>query len=246
MNAEPAAQLALLDLQAADTAIRQLAHRRANLPEVAELAGLDQQLRAQRDEVVGLQTQASDLDREQRRVDRDVEQVRARAERDRNRMSSGAALAKELESMQHEVGTLARRQAELEDAELEVMQRREDIERRLDAVQSEIAAAEDRALEAAGRRDEATVELDRAEAERASERAAAVRLIPAELVALYERVRDQSGGVGAAMLRARRCEGCRLDLAPSELAAVRNAAPSEVLRCEQCRRILVRTAESGL
>ena len=70
--------------------------------------------------------------------------------------------------------------------------------------------------------------------------------IPADLLALYEKAREHSGGVGAAMLRARRCEGCRIELSGSELSAVRTAEPDEVVRCENCRRILVRTDESGL
>jgi predicted nucleic acid-binding Zn-ribbon protein len=66
------------------------------------------------------------------------------------------------------------------------------------------------------------------------------------LLALYERIRTQTGGTGAAMLQARQCQGCRLELYGNELSAVRNADPHEVVRCENCGRILVRTAESGL
>ena len=66
------------------------------------------------------------------------------------------------------------------------------------------------------------------------------------LLSLYDRVRTQTGGTGAALLKARRCEGCRIELYGRELAAARNAAPDEVLRCDNCGRVLVRTAESGL
>ena len=62
---------------------------------------------------------------------------------------------------------------------------------------------------------------------------------------LYEKVRETTG-MGAAMLRAGRCEGCRLELSGSERARVRGADPDEVVQCEECRRILVRTNESGL
>ena len=69
--------------------------------------------------------------------------------------------------------------------------------------------------------------------------------LDAALLALYEKIRESSGA-GAAMLRARRCEGCRLELNPQELQRIRSAADDEVVRCEECRRILVRTGESGL
>ena len=69
---------------------------------------------------------------------------------------------------------------------------------------------------------------------------------PADLLALYERMREQHGGVGAAALRRGRCEGCHLSLNTVDLNNIRAADPDEVLRCEECRRILVRTPESGL
>ena len=68
----------------------------------------------------------------------------------------------------------------------------------------------------------------------------------AELVALYEKIRARENGVGAAALHQRRCPGCRLELTASDVSRLRDAAPDEVLRCEQCQRILVRTPESGL
>jgi uncharacterized protein len=69
---------------------------------------------------------------------------------------------------------------------------------------------------------------------------------PPELLDLYEKLRAQHGGVGAAALRRGRCEGCHLSLNTVDLNSIRAAAPDEVLRCEECRRILVRNAESGL
>ena len=70
--------------------------------------------------------------------------------------------------------------------------------------------------------------------------------VQALLVALYEKIREQQGGVGAAELRQRRCGGCRLELNNVEINELRDADPDEVMRCDECRRILVRTAESGL
>jgi predicted nucleic acid-binding Zn-ribbon protein len=70
--------------------------------------------------------------------------------------------------------------------------------------------------------------------------------IPDDLLALYERIRADQAGVGAAHLQRGRCGGCRLELPPSEIEQLRKAPANEVIRCEECRRILVRTAESGL
>jgi predicted nucleic acid-binding Zn-ribbon protein len=67
-----------------------------------------------------------------------------------------------------------------------------------------------------------------------------------DLVALYEKIRASSDGIGAAVLRRRRCEGCNLELNQGEINRFTAAAEDEVLRCEECRRILVRTSDSGL
>jgi uncharacterized protein len=228
VKADPEVQLRLLDLQARDAALARLEHRRRTLSELAVIVDADTRLAALRADVVRAETEVGDLDRELRRLEDDVDQVRRRAERDQQRMLSGAVPAKELESLQHEVETLTRRQSDLEDTELEVMERREDAEARAGEVRAEVEK----------------VTATRSEAEEA--RAVLADGLPADLMALYEKVRAASGGVGAAMLRQRRCEGCRLELMGAELRAAQAAPPDEVLRCENCRRILVRTTESGL
>jgi predicted nucleic acid-binding Zn-ribbon protein len=246
VKAEPAVQLRLLELQRLDTALTRLEHRRHALPELTVIAAADTRLAELRDAVVLAETEVSDLDREQRRLDTDVEQVRQRSRRDQQRMQAGGIPAKELESLQHEVESLARRQSDLEDAELEVMERREEAESRAAELRADVAAVTAERDAAAHARDAAWVEIDAEAAEDTGARSSLAGELPGELLALYEKVRAAAGGVGAAELRQRRCEGCRLELAGSELRAARAAAPDEVLRCENCRRILVRTPESGL
>lgn len=246
MNADPFAQLRLLDLQDLDTGLAQLAHRRRTLPELAELAANAAQLAAARDDITAATIAVEDIDRDQARLEADVEVVRNRAGRDAARMEAGGLPARELESLQHEIATLARRQSTLEDELLEVMEQREAAGSALAAAMSAAATLGEAAAALAAARDEAFAQIDADLATRAVQRAEDAALVPAELLALYEKVRDASGGQGAAALKQRRCEGCRLELAGSELSAVRMAKPDAVLRCENCRRILVRTDESGL
>jgi predicted nucleic acid-binding Zn-ribbon protein len=245
VNADTATQLRLLDLQAADTALSQLAHRRKTLPELAAIATAEKRASELHNEMVDAQTRAGDIAGEQRRLENDVDTVRARASRDESRLQAGGLPARELESLQHEIATLARRQSTLEDELLDVMERAEEAESALTeaTARHDVVTTELRNLEAA--RDAALAEIDEAIARRTPERAAIAAEIPADLLALYERAHRQSG-TGAALLRQRRCEACHIELSGSELAAVRNAAPDEVVRCDNCRAILVRTAESGL
>jgi hypothetical protein len=246
VKADPQAQHLLLDLQAIDTALARLAHRRAKLPELEQLAALQRQLAAMEDKRVRARADADDLDRDIARLERDVEQVRARKDRDSARLASGGGPARELEALQHEVESLTRRQITLEDQQLELMERREQAQAALDELDAELVAAGRRRTETEARRDVALAEIDAEQAARIEARKPLVAQLPADLVSLYERIRDDSGGIGAAPLRAGRCGGCRLELAGSERARVRAAPPDEVMRCEECRRIMVRDAEPGL
>jgi predicted nucleic acid-binding Zn-ribbon protein len=245
VNADHATQLRLLELQHADTALAQLAHRRRTLPEIAALAERASRASALRDEVVEAQTAVDDLAAEQQRLENDVEAVRTRAQRDEQRLQAGGLPSRELEGLQHEITTLARRQSTLEDELLEVMERREEAESKLAELTARQAALGSEQVDLERSRDAAIAEIDASVAERQAARDALAQDLPADLVNLYEKARAHSG-VGAAMLRARRCEGCHIELPGNELAAVRAAAPDAIVRCENCRCILVRTAESGL
>ncbi len=246
MNAAHSAQLRLLDLQAVDTSLAQLAHRRHSLPELAALADREKLAGELAGDVAEAQTQAGDVADQQRRLENEVDAVRARAVRDEQRMQSGGLPAKEIEGLQHEVATLARRQGSLEDELLEVMEQREEADAALARLTDQRSAVDAERAELVASRDAAFAEIDSAVEARSGERTAIAGELPSDLLALYERARDHGGGIGAAMLKQRRCEGCRIELSGSELTAVRTAAPDEVVRCENCRRILIRTDESGL
>jgi predicted nucleic acid-binding Zn-ribbon protein len=246
MKADPEAQRRLLDLQAIDIALTQLAHRRRNLPQIAELDRLARQIAATDDERVKAQVGVDDLDRDIARLEKDVEQVRTRKSKDQSRLDAGTGPARELEALQHELASLARRQSELEDAELELMEQREQAEAGLNETLDRLTAARKEREEVEASRDQALAEIAKDEEFRVSGRGPIVADLPGDLLALYDRIRESSGGIGAALLRAGRCEGCRLELFGSELSAVRSAAKDEVVRCEECGRILIRTAESGL
>ena len=247
MKADPFVQLRLLELQGLDSSLQQLAHKRRTLPELAEMQRLDTLVDALRDGIVRFETEVSDLAREQARFEREIEQVRSRRDRDEGRMASGAiSVAKQLQDLEHEVATLKRRQSELEDGELEVMERAETAQASLDQLAAQRAEHLEARAAAETARDAAVVEID-AELERSTaERASVAASLPADLLGLYERIRASEGGVGAGEISRGRCGGCRLDLMNNEKSAIRGAAPDEVLQHEECGRIMVRTAESGL
>lgn len=144
------------------------------------------------------------------------------------------------------MASLAKRQGDLEDVVLEVMERREAAQERVKELTGRVESVQAKVNDAAGRRDTATGAIDAEVATVTKERELVAGTIPDALLKLYDKLRVQQGGVGAARLYQRRCEGCRLELNITEVNEVRAAAADEVVRCENCRRILVRTPESGL
>lgn len=173
--------------------------------------------------------------------------MRQRAHRDQQRLDSGAVTSpKDLENLQHEITSLAKRQGDLEDVVLEVMERRESAQERVAELTERTSSVQSKIDDATGRRDAAFESLDGEIASVTKEREVVAGSVPADLLKLYDKLRQQQGGVGAARLYQRRCEGCRLELNITEVNDVKAASPDTVLRCENCRRILVRTSESGL
>jgi uncharacterized protein len=247
VKASPEAQLRLLELAELDAELGRLDHRRRGLPEHDELTRLEQRDRALRDETTALEANACDLKREQTKADADVEQVRTRITRDRARLDAGQVSSpRELENLQSEIESLLRRQSDLEDVELDVMERLEAVQAGLKEGVAERGSIGTDIDAVTARRDVALTEIAALSDAAAARRTAVVAEEPTDLVDLYERLRAQHGGVGAAALRRGQCQGCHLTLNTVDLNAIRAAAPDDVLRCEECRRILVRTDESGL
>ena len=246
MKADHFEQQRLLDLAAEDVALTQLAHRRRTLPEAAAVEAAEEAERKLSADVVRAQTEVSDLGREVKRLEADVETVRQRAVRDQQRMDAGGLPAREVTALQHELESLARRQSDLEDQELELMERLETAENALRTAQEGLDKARADRERAEQQRDDALADIADSTARHEAARAGVAGGVPAPLLSLYDRIRAQTGTTGAALLKSRQCQGCRIELFGKELAAVRNAAPDEVIRCDNCGRVLVRTAESGL
>jgi uncharacterized protein len=247
IRADKDAQLRLLDLQTVDTTLAQLDHRRQTLPQHATVARLRSERAALASDLVAVETTISDLEVEQVKAETDLEPVRERLNRNQTRIANGTvADPKALSSMVEEVTHLRKRISDLEDAELEVMEQletavanRESLRARLDQIDAQL-------VDAIAERDRQLAALDGEIAGLRAQRAQMAPLIPADLLALYAKIGASHAGVGAAELRARRCTGCQLEINAADLRTFTAAAEDEVLRCEECGRILIRAPQSGL
>ncbi len=247
MKADPSAQVRLLDLQDLDARADLLRHQRRSLPELARLAELAEARAATENQARDARIVVDDLAVEQAKVDSDVEQVKTRRARDQQRIDQGLiSNPKDIQRMQQEMVSLERRITSLEDDEIEVMERLEEAQRTLDSLTAQLADTDAEIADLTAKRDARLAEIDQALGDLDGQRGPVVADVPADLLALYDRLRESKGGVGAALLRARACSGCNLDLDHAEVATIRAAADDEVIRCDECSRILVRTSESGL
>lgn len=247
MKADPAAQLALVDLQAYDSALAQIEHRRKTLPEHAALADIEARLTQLAGERIAAETAVGDLERSVQKLETEIDQVRTRRARDEDRLNSGAiSNPKDLSNLQHEIGVIDRRIGTLEDEQLEIMEQLEEAGSVLANVNTQISQAETEQTQQIESRDRQLAVLAEEEATVRADREDVAPRIPENLMRLYDKLRAQQGGMGAAALIQRRCQGCHLELTHSDLRDLAEAAEDEVQRCPECSRILVRTIESGL
>lgn len=245
MKAAPEAQQRLLDLQAVDTTVAQVQHRRRQLPEHAQIARAQAERGTIGERVTAVKTRIYDLEQEQARSEGDLAPVRERLARDRKRLDDGSITdPKQLQAMLDEIASLVRRIGELEDVELDVMERLETSQSELAELAARKSGVEDELRALMASRDAQLAVLDAELASHGAERAQLASGLPADLLAAYAKTAERSGGTGAALLANGRCSGCQLTLTASDLARFMAAPADDVLRCEECNRILVRAADA--
>ncbi|TXI41000.1 MAG: hypothetical protein E6Q57_17920 [Mycobacterium sp.] len=239
MKADSFQQLSLLELAELDVELSRLNHRAAHLPEQQRYTEIQAEQGVVNDRLSALTLALEDIDAQVTRLESEIDGVRQREDRDRGLLDSGSVSPKQLEELQHELDTLQRRQTSLEDSLLEVMERREllaaeqaDEAAKLDALQQDLAKT-------AQLRDIALAEIDDVRGQRSARREELVSGLDAELADLYERQRGTTG-VGAARLQGRRCGACRIELDRGEIARIAATPEDEVVRCSECRAILLR------
>jgi hypothetical protein len=211
-----------------------------SLPEIEQLLHIDKRITTATDELAVVKAEADQIALELRRGEVDVETVTDRIKKDEARLASGNATPKELEQLQHEVGTLKKRQEHLEEIELEIMIRSDAIVARSNTLNTDLASLQTLKDEISGRLKNATDEINKVIADKNTARNLVANQIEKPLLELYEKIRGSGGGVGAAALVGNKCNGCNLAINAVEMERIKSLAKDELLRCEECRRILVR------
>jgi predicted nucleic acid-binding Zn-ribbon protein len=244
LKASPDDQAHLLELQAIDTKLRQLDHRAKTVPEIGVLAGLSSEADALRSERLDANGAVEDARLELGRVESDVAVVEARITRDSDRLQ-GSSSVKDVAGLESELAGLRKRQSDLEEIELTVMERLETLEATLSATDEKITELESRIAATTAERDAALGAITGESSHAAANRATIAGKLPADLLALYERQRDRYG-FGASFLQGGVSLASGVKLNESDMQVIRAAAPDDVLLCPDSNAILVRTNESGL
>ena len=240
MQASTEQQSLILELQLLDNEIMQANTKLKSLPEIEQLLHIEKRVTAANDEVAVVKAESDQIALELRRGEVDVETVTDRIKKDEARLSSGNATPKELEQLQHEVETLKKRQESLEEIELEIMIRNDAVITRSNTLTTDLASLQTLKDEISGRLQSATDEINKVIAEKNTARNAVAGKIEKALLDLYEKIRGNGGGVGAAALVGNKCNGCNLAINAVEMERIKSLAKDELIRCEECRRILVR------
>ncbi len=241
-KAAPAEQLRLLELQALDAKLKQLDHRAKTLREDPRLGDLHAGLAVAQSDLVLRTTEVADTQRELTRAETDVEQVATRIARDESKLNSGTGLSKDLMALQNDLASLARRRSDLEDIELEVMERLDEATARQAKQQGVV---DDIHGSLAGIRDELDAQLAEVTAERdivVKERQALAESFDQGLLGLYERTLAKRG-IGAARLFHGTSEGSGMQLSAGDLADISKAGADEIVFCPDSGCILVRNGE---
>jgi predicted nucleic acid-binding Zn-ribbon protein len=240
MKAAVEEQSALMELQRIDSAIMAANNRLKNLPEHEQIKAIQARLAAGAAELAVAEAELADVAIDLRRSEVDVEQVADRMKKDETRLAAGTGSPKDLETLQHELVTLAKRKAELEDGELEIMMRHDAAKEKVATLKSDDEGLVKLELELNIRIENTKTEIAQEIALRQSERTLVLPKIGSELLDLYTKIAAKESGVGAALLVGNKCDGCHLAINAIEVERIKTLASDEVLRCEECRRILVR------
>jgi hypothetical protein len=228
----------LLHLQEIDARADRLAARRAALEGGEEAAAARLRLSEAERNLGELRLAADEAAREQRRLESDADGFQQKIAGEERRLFDGTvANPKELESIQHEITNLKNRKSRVEDEQLEVMERREQMEAEAEAAEKATAEARSALTDLQGSSEQELHEVTKELATLQTERESLTPQFDPELLELYEDLRRQKKGIGAAALVDGVCQGCHQQLSAVDLDRLRRA--DGIRRCVHCRRILV-------
>ena len=239
MRAANESQKLLIELSSIDQKITRLSNQKQNHPQLRKIAELTARLPSIEASIVENDSRINETKKELARAEVDVENIAKRVEKDNERLNSGETSAKDLTQIQHEIGTLKSKQKDLEEVEISILEILEDLEHKKSGLQEILTQVKD---EISQLNTLIKDDFSRANSEIVvftTNRNEVVSKIDKSLVELYEKIRLEHG-IGAGMFSHGTCSSCQIQISPAEISKINALDPEEVIRCENCRCILVR------
>jgi predicted nucleic acid-binding Zn-ribbon protein len=239
MKAKVESQRLLLDLNSIDQNVSKLDYQKKNHPQLMKITELTARVPSIEASIVENDSQIIETKKEVSKAEIDVENISKRVQKDKEKLASSETSAKDLTQIQHEIGTLDSKQKELEEVQIEFLEIVEDLEHKkrglqeiLEQVKAEISELN------------ITIKADFEKANReiatlSTERQTVISKVEKDLLDLYEKIRSEHV-IGAGLFSHGNCNSCQIQISPSEINNINSTDPEEVIRCENCRCILVR------
>lgn len=226
-------------LTEADRWIDRVNSQRTHLPEIAELAALEAELRGLLKSLHDAEEAAAPVKVAFEKVAQESARLKARASDLDTKLATSTANARELAAIQTELTHVRELLGASEERELEQLL---DLEPREDA----IASIKQRAQPGVARRGELLSVIDQLQASldeelvalRASREQRASELSSA-LLKRYDAALARAGTSGASNVIEGRCDGCRLALSPLDFDRWKSHAPDTFMDCPECGRLLL-------
>ena len=239
MKAKVESQRLLLDLNSIDQSISKLDYQKKNHPQLMKITELTARVPSIEASIVENDSQIIETKKEVSKAEIDVENISKRVQKDKERLASSETSAKDLTQIQHEIGTLESKQKELEEVQIEFLEKVEDLEHKKRGLQEIVEQVKEEISEL-----NIAIKADFEKANKeivtfSTERLTVISKVEKDLLDLYEKIRSEHG-IGAGLFSHGTCNSCQIQISPSEINNINSTDPEEVIRCENCRCILVR------
>jgi len=225
----------LLDFQAVDLEIDRLLNERQSLPALEAYRVAHARSLAIGNQKSSAEAQLRETTLELDKTSGELELAELKLATEQNRLYAGGLSARDAGYMRQEVQMLERKNAEMEDRVLELLELRDEQDGTVAEFDSDLAAADEEKADHESIIQQAWNGIDARLAKKEARKADIAPLIAPDLMELYEELREVKEGVAIGRLADGICGGCHLAITPAEELDVRRSAPP---RCIHCRRIL--------
>lgn len=181
--------------------------------------------------------QLDSVELELSRAEADLKLVEQRIEKDVQLLNQTSS-SKDAQGIQAELETLKKRKSELEDLELAVLERKEEVEIGYQTI-SEEKKTIDSELAARESANETEIMKQRSGLELLiQQRAQQASRLDQSLLELYDK--KSARGISVGRLLNRECGACRMTIGATALAEINALAKDEIATCPDCQAILIR------